>query len=55
MKDFSFLSLSSLLAWLEFLSRTIRNAFNRAPLSSPPHGKDMNIIKLEFNMVEKRE
>ena len=44
MKVFRLLSLSSLLAWLEFLSRTITNTFRGSPLPSPPHGKGMNIL-----------
>ena len=43
MKDIRLLSLSNSLAWLEFLSRTLTNAFSGAPLPSPPHGKSMNI------------
>ena len=53
MKDFRLLSLSSLPAWLEFLSRTITNAFSRAPLPSPPRRKGKNIFSV-FHFFSRR-
>ena len=44
-KERLLLSLSSLLAWLEFLFRTISNAFSEAAFPSPLRGKFMNILK----------
>ena len=55
MKDFRLLSLSSLLAWLKFLSSTITNAFSGAPLPSSARGKGINILKgMPWKSIEGR-
>ena len=60
MKDFRLLSLSlslslsSLLAELEFLSCTITNAFSGAPFLLPPCPKGMNILKSMWNTFSVR-
>ena len=46
MKDIRLLSSFSLLGWLEFLSRTVTNAFSEAFLLPPPRDKGTNILNI---------